>query len=680
MPDAQLWRPEHPVLYDIDVELWIEGTLLVLATERIGFRHLKAEGEQLLLNHRPICLRGVLHWGWDPDSIAPAFSDEQIRREFHVVRELGFNLIKLCLFVPNQRYYEIADEEGVLLWQEWPMWQPEITEELRMILVEEYAAYMRLAAHHPSVVVYSVGCELDQSVDAELLSQLTLLIRRAAPGALVCDNSGTAEAYGGAELDLADFYDYHTYTDLHFFEPMLDHWRRDWRTPRPWVFGEFNDSDNYRDLNAIIAANDGKRPWWMTEENPLHALRPQVAALLDQLQRIEDADLGFTPQELTTLARAQSLTVIKYILEAVRRRSGVGGYVVTGVRDTPINTSGVLDDFGNTKWAAAELRRFNDDAILCLEVDRRRVWKSGGDRPDRLDMFNWRSGDIARFHFILNNAGEALSANAYFEWGIDDLNGSLHMSGSYPLPPEPWLGHPHKVATVQQELPLVTSPTELRLNARICDGVRKIENQWPLWIYPDPHYGAETFAIYDPNGCLRNWGEPFSQTYVIDLENCVMLPHVIVTTTLTSRLMDHLRAGGRVFLMQQGYSPLPTRQVPFWRESIKLLYPHPIWLRFPHRGFTDLQFWGLATDFAFDTSRIKEFLQDTQPVQSLLRRLDAREFYVADYMIEIQIGRGRLLASTLRFQGGLGAQPYGMRRNVVGHYLLCETIRYLAEG
>lgn len=680
VPDARLWHPGHPVLYNIDVELFVEGTPLASVKERTGFRHLKAEGEQLLLNHRPICLRGVLHWGWDPDLIAPAFSDEQIRREFRAIRELGFNLIKLCLFVPNRRYYEIADEEGVLLWQEWPMWQPKLTEELRTVLVEEYAAYMRLAAHHPSIAIYSVGCELDESVDAEILTQLTLLMRRAASGALVCDNSGTAEAYGGAELDLADFYDYHTYTDLHFFEPMLDHWRRDWRTPRPWIFGEFNDSDNYRDLNAIIAANEGKRPWWITEENPLHTSRPQVAALLAQLQRIEDADLGFTPEELTTLSRAQSLTVIKYILEAVRRRSGVGGYVVTGIRDTPINTSGVLDDFGNTKWSAAKLRQFNDDAILCLEVDRRRVWKNGGDRPDRLDMFNWRSGDIPRFHFVLHNTGEALSANAYFEWRIVDMDGNLQMGGSYPLPAEPWLGRPYKVATVQQELPGVVSPAEFRLNARICDGAREIENQWPLWIYPKLQHDAATFAVYDPNGCLSDWGELFAQESTIDLESCVELPSVLVVTTLTLRLLEYLRAGGKVLLIQQGCNPLPVRQVPFWRESIKLLYPHPIWSRFPHRGFTDLQFFGLATDFAFDTSRIKEFLRDLHLARPLLRRLDAREFHVTDYMIEIHIGRGRLVASTLRFQGGAGAQPSGLRRNVVGHYLLCEAIRYLAEG
>ena len=32
------------------------------------------------------------------------------------------------------------------------------------------------------------------------------------------------------------------------FTPLMDHFRRDWRAPRPWIFGEFCDADDYRDL------------------------------------------------------------------------------------------------------------------------------------------------------------------------------------------------------------------------------------------------------------------------------------------------------------------------------------------------------------------------------------------------------------------------------------------------
>ncbi len=106
-----------------------------------------------------------MNWGWNPESIAPRYTPEQVHTEIRRLRELGFNLIKLCLFIPNPTYYEIADEEGMLLWQEWPMWLPEITDTLRARAPAEYRDYMQLTRHHPSVVIYTLGCELDRRVD-----------------------------------------------------------------------------------------------------------------------------------------------------------------------------------------------------------------------------------------------------------------------------------------------------------------------------------------------------------------------------------------------------------------------------------------------------------------------------------------------------------------------------------
>jgi hypothetical protein len=60
-----------------------------------------------------------------------------------------------------------------------------------------------------------------------------------------------------------------------------------------------------------------------------------------------------------------------------------------------------------------------------------------------------------------------------------------------------------------------------------------------------------------------------------------------------------------------------------------------------------------------------------------MRRLDAREFWVADYLVEAQVGRGRLLACSLRLQGGEGAQPTGLAQNVAGYFLLWEMVKYL---
>jgi hypothetical protein len=141
--------------------------------------------------------------------------------------------------------------------------------------------------------------------------------------------------------------------------------------------------------------------------------------------------------------------------------------------------------------------------------------------------------------------------------------------------------------------------------------------------------------------------------------------------------LDYLDGGGSVLLLQQHNGPLPVRRLPFWRESIKLFYPHPIWDHFPHEGFADLQFYGMATDVALDSERLRMSLPNIRSVRPILRRLDAREFHVSDHLVELEVGHGRMIISTLRHQGGAGAQPAGLDRNVGGYALLDALINYL---
>lgn len=674
----ELWSPDHPALYEVRLALLDGEQTLAEASQQVGFRRLESAGDQLLFNGRPVCLRGALSWGWEPELIAPAFSEEQIRAEFRRVASLGFNMVKLCLFVPNQLYFDLADQEGIFLWQEWPLWLPKITGELRATAPAEYAEYMRLARHHPSVVLYSVGCELNLEVDAGFLSQLNDTVRGLISDVLVCDNSGSGEAFGGLHLDFADFNDYHTYTDLHYFEPMMDHWRRDWRAPRPWIFGEFTDSDTFRDVGEIIAHNDGQKPWWMTEDVWVHTWRPEVAALLAEQELLAQAELAFTPRQLTEISYAQSLVVRKYILEAVRRRAGMGGYVITGLRDTPIFTSGLFDDFDRPKWTGEQFRSFNDEAVLCLDTDRIRRWQHRTERVERLDPFNRWAGEQARYYLILNTTGSLSEGERTLTWRLVGIEGQAVAGGEARISQSVLPGRPQQIATIEFELPAgEEAAREYRLEARLAGPGGEISNSWPVWAYPRPGAWPEDFALDDPAYVLEEAAELLPARRWEEGGRQDLTPAVVVTTHLRPRLRDYLAAGGRVLLLQQGDGPLPARRSAFWREAIKLFPSHPLWERFPQRGYTDLQFFGLASDVLLDLARLGEVVPEATNVRPVMRRLDAREFWVGDYLVEAQVGGGRLLACTLRLQGGEGAQPTGLAQNVAGYFLLWEMVKYL---
>ncbi|MEQ9028521.1 MAG: hypothetical protein RLP44_07380, partial [Aggregatilineales bacterium] len=248
IPDKQYWQPDNPYLYS--VELTARDTK---ASRNFGFRHLEAQGNTLLLNGEHCFLRGILSWGWNPDQLAPVFSDTFVREEFKRVRDLGFNLYKLCLYIPPENVFRIADEEGMLLWLELPMWWQLDNPHLREQLPKEYAEIITRVHHHPSIVLVSLGCEIEGHMVGEgLVRQLEGIVRDQMAGILLCENSGSGEAYHGLTADIADFYDYHFYADAHYFQPMIQHFRRDWRTPRPWIFGEFAAQDDYRNPEKLV--------------------------------------------------------------------------------------------------------------------------------------------------------------------------------------------------------------------------------------------------------------------------------------------------------------------------------------------------------------------------------------------------------------------------------------------
>ena len=230
------WVPTpEAVVYTVRISLRAREADIAHVTRRVGFRDFEIVNDQIRLNDIPQQLRGVLSWGWDADRIAPRISSVEATESFDKARALGFNLFKLGLFVPNEALFNAADQAGMLLWLELPLWRPNVTLALRELALREYRDLFLRLHHHPAIAVISLGCELNAAADAEFLTALSELAHDFFPNALHCDNSGSAEAYGGVATALSEFYDYHFYTDPHFFQPLVQHFHRAYQPTQPWL-------------------------------------------------------------------------------------------------------------------------------------------------------------------------------------------------------------------------------------------------------------------------------------------------------------------------------------------------------------------------------------------------------------------------------------------------------------
>src|SRR5262249_11538034 len=245
-----------------------------------------------------------------------------------------------------------------------------------------------------------------------LLAALYAIVKADANDALVRDNSGSGEVYGGLLNEFAEFDDFHFYAELQFLRGLLDHFAPRWRPEQPWVFGEFCDYDTFRDLRRLGEGASGRagegpckseeltpsparpltpsprQPWWATDDPEQN---PQGARWIYELgkheRRLRESGLWERGAELEHISERQGVLHRKQTLELVRLYREVSGYVVTGEADTPISSAGMWDATDRLKFAPAEFRAFNQDLVLLLGWDRRRDWEGGGDRPAPRDTW-----------------------------------------------------------------------------------------------------------------------------------------------------------------------------------------------------------------------------------------------------------------------------------------------------
>ncbi|MCI6159810.1 MAG: glycoside hydrolase family 2 TIM barrel-domain containing protein [Prevotellaceae bacterium] len=114
----ELWSPEYPMLYDI--ELKCEGERI---KDNIGFRHIETKGKQILLNDKPIFLRGVSVHDEAPFRTGRCHSESDDSTLISWSRFLGCNMLRLAHNPFNEKMVRMAERYGLLLWSELPVFR-----------------------------------------------------------------------------------------------------------------------------------------------------------------------------------------------------------------------------------------------------------------------------------------------------------------------------------------------------------------------------------------------------------------------------------------------------------------------------------------------------------------------------------------------------------------------------
>jgi hypothetical protein len=168
LPGAHLWTPEDPHLYTLISET--SGDRL---STRFGMRELRFDTatKRAYLNGKIYFLRGsniTLHRFFeDPDCKRLPWDEKWVRKLLvDVPKQMHWNSFRLCIGPVPRKWLDIADEAGLLLQYEYPIWtsrDPELwhNDWTRDALITEYSEFMRDNWNHPSVALWDAGNETD---------------------------------------------------------------------------------------------------------------------------------------------------------------------------------------------------------------------------------------------------------------------------------------------------------------------------------------------------------------------------------------------------------------------------------------------------------------------------------------------------------------------------------------
>jgi beta-glucuronidase len=116
-----LWSPERPKLYRVVISSAGSGAG-DRVEEEVGFRSVETRGTQILLNGKPIFLRGISMHEEAPFRGGRAFSVEDDQTLLGWAKELGCNFVRLAHYPHNENMARVADRLGLLLWEEVPVY------------------------------------------------------------------------------------------------------------------------------------------------------------------------------------------------------------------------------------------------------------------------------------------------------------------------------------------------------------------------------------------------------------------------------------------------------------------------------------------------------------------------------------------------------------------------------
>ena len=269
------WSPETPKLYKVKITAGNDSI-----DELMGFRTIETRGTEILLNGKPIFLRGISIHAEAPYRTGRANTDKDAETLLGWAKELGCNFVRLAHYPHDESMLRAADRMGLLVWSENPVYwalqfdNPKVYAKAQQQLDEEIGT----SRNHAAIVLWSMANETPNNearthfiealashareLDPSRLITAALLVRGEGHTKIIDDPLGKA-------LDVIGFNEYIGWYEQHPETADVTDWRIDYR--KPLIVSEFGGG-------AKAGLHGGDEERW-TEEYQANIYRHQFGML-----------------------------------------------------------------------------------------------------------------------------------------------------------------------------------------------------------------------------------------------------------------------------------------------------------------------------------------------------------------------------------------------------------------
>ncbi len=456
--NVKLWDEFNPNLYQITAQLnTSDGKTNYQHTksDTFGMREVKQGKSHVLLNNRPIHLRGNVENAVFPKTGYAPVDDASWERIMLLMKDYGLNHLRFHSWCPPKAAFRMADKHGIYFEVEMPMWgkDAEPDEDRYNFFRREIKAILKEYGNHPSFVLYCNGNEITGNFD--FIEELTAEGRKLDSRHLFSGSTARTRVK-------SDQYYVSQQTNkgpVKVYEGLPN---TDW------------DRSAESDVDVpVISHESGQRCVYPNfEEIKKYANSPVEARNFEVFKDLLQKN-GMLDQANDFFRASGALTVLEYkaVIEALLRSSKSAGFQLLSINDFPgqgYAPVGILDPFWDSKGLVTpeKFKEFCGPTVALLRYEKSAYFNN--------ETFMGKAE-------VYNYSNAALK-NAKLKWWLTDETGKVLQKGNLKTQT---IGNDGVFPVGEFAIPLkgITNKQKLTVHISVND---QIKNSWDIWVYP-PH-------------------------------------------------------------------------------------------------------------------------------------------------------------------------------------------------